>query len=40
MVSEKERRKVFGGTAGVKFVFLDAKETDEQAKDRLEAVLM
>jgi EamA domain-containing membrane protein RarD len=37
LVSEKERRKVFGGTSGVMFVFLDG---EEQAKERLEAVLM
>lgn len=40
VVSEKERRKVFGGTSGVMFVFLDAEETEEQAKERLEALLI
>ena len=37
MVSEKGWRKVCGGTSGVMFVFL---EGEEQAKERLEAVLM
>ena len=40
MVSEKGRRKVCGGTSGVMFVFLDAEEIEEQAKERLEAVLI
>ena len=34
LVSEEERRKVFGGTSGVMFVFLDAEEIEEQAKTK------
>jgi hypothetical protein len=40
MVSEKERRKVFGRKSGVMFVFVDAEEIEEQARERLEAVLI
>jgi len=38
--SEKHRRKIFGGTSCVMFVFLDTEETEEKAKERLEAVLV
>lgn len=38
--SEKERRKVFGGTSCVMFVFLDSEESKEEAEERIRTVLV
>eukprot|EP00092_Neocalanus_flemingeri_P027091 GFUD01029377.1.p1 GENE.GFUD01029377.1~~GFUD01029377.1.p1 ORF type:complete len:2023 (+),score=566.09 GFUD01029377.1:57-6125(+) len=38
--SEKERKKVFGGTSAIMFVFIDLEETIEKSRARLEAVLV
>jgi hypothetical protein len=38
VISEKDRKKVFGGTSCLILVFMDTEESEEHAKDRLDAV--
>jgi len=38
--SETERRKVFAGTSGIMFMFIDSEESEEDAKDRLDRMIV